>query len=119
MQDEEQLGVVAARAASSHDQLIQVLERVEAELGHGVLQGLPFQGLLDLFKGVLLGDVRIQDLADVDLQSVKKKFKDKGFARGAKREDIVRGADELGVPLDDHIQNVLTALQEAHERLGV
>lgn len=58
-------------------------------------------------------------LADVDLNSVKKKYKDKAFARGAKREDIERGAQELGVPLDEHIQNVLTALQEAHESLGV
>ncbi len=58
-------------------------------------------------------------LADVDLQAIKKKFKDKAFARGAKREDIERGAQELGVPLDEHIQNVLTALQEHHESLGV
>lgn len=58
-------------------------------------------------------------LADVDLQAIKKKWKDKAFARGAKREDIERGAQELGVPLDDHIQNVLTALQENHESLGL
>jgi predicted hydrolase (HD superfamily) len=58
-------------------------------------------------------------LADVDLQAIKKKYKDKAFARGAKREDIERGASELGVPLDEHIQNVLTALQDAHENLGV
>lgn len=58
-------------------------------------------------------------LADVDLQAVKKKWKDKAFARGAKREDIERGAAELGVPLDEHIQNVLTALQERHESLGL
>lgn len=58
-------------------------------------------------------------LADVDLQSVKKKYKDKAFARGAKREDIERGASELGVALDEHILNVLTALQDAHESLGV
>ena len=41
------------------------------------------------------------------------------FARGAKREQITRGAEELGIPLDEHIQNVLTSLQEAHEALGV
>jgi putative nucleotidyltransferase with HDIG domain len=58
-------------------------------------------------------------LADVDLQSIKKKYKDKAFARGAKREDIERGAAELGVPLDEHIQNVLTALQARHEELGL
>lgn len=58
-------------------------------------------------------------LADVDLQAIKKKWKDKAFARGAKREDIERGAQELGVPLDEHIQNVLTALQAEHESLGL
>ena len=58
-------------------------------------------------------------LEDVELSSVKKKYKDKAFARGAKREDIERGAQELGVPLDEHIQNVLTALKEEHEALGV
>lgn len=58
-------------------------------------------------------------LADVDLQAIKKKYKDKAFARGAKREDIERGAAELGVPLDEHIQNVLMALQDAHESLGL
>lgn len=58
-------------------------------------------------------------LADVDLAAVKKKWKDKAFARGAKREDIERGSAELGIPLDEHIQNVLTALQDAHEQLGL
>lgn len=58
-------------------------------------------------------------LEDVELSSIKKKYKDKAFARGAKREDIERGAQELGVPLDEHIQNVLTALKESHESLGV
>jgi len=58
-------------------------------------------------------------LADVDLAAIKKKWKDKAFARGAKREDIERGAAELGVPLDEHIQNILTALQESHEALGL
>ncbi len=58
-------------------------------------------------------------LADVDLAAVKKKWKDKAFARGANREQIARGAEELSIPLDEHIQNVLTALQEQHEALGL
>lgn len=58
-------------------------------------------------------------LADVDLQAIKKKWKDKAFARGAKREDIERGAQELGIPLDEHIQNVLTALQATHAQYGL
>ncbi len=58
-------------------------------------------------------------LADVDLAAVKKKWKDKAFARGANREQIVRGAEELGIPLDEHIQNVVEALQGAHETVGL
>jgi len=58
-------------------------------------------------------------LADVDLASVKKKWKDKAFARGVNRADIERGAAELGVPLDEHIGNVLAALQAHAAHLGV
>jgi putative nucleotidyltransferase with HDIG domain len=58
-------------------------------------------------------------LADVDVAAIKKKWKDKAFARGANREQISRGAEELGIPLDEHIQTVLTALQESHEVLGL
>ena len=69
---------------------------------------------------IAVGFVRpSKQLADVDLASIKKKWKDKAFARGAKREDIERGAQELGVPLDEHIQNVLLALQETHEQYGL
>ena len=58
-------------------------------------------------------------LADVDVTAVKKKWKDKAFARGVKREQVVKGAEELGIPLDEHIQNVIAALQEAAPALGL
>jgi predicted hydrolase (HD superfamily) len=58
-------------------------------------------------------------LADVEVASVKKKWKDKAFARGVNREDIARGAEALAVPLDEHIANVLVALKENAEALGV
>ncbi len=58
-------------------------------------------------------------LAEVDLAAVKKKWKDKGFARGVNRDDIERGAAELGVPLDEHIQNVIAAMQGAADELGL
>ncbi len=51
-------------------------------------------------------------IADVDVASVRKKWKDKAFARGVNREDITKGAEALGVPLDEHIGNVLAALKE-------
>ncbi len=58
-------------------------------------------------------------IADVDVAAVKKKWKDKAFARGVHREQITKGAEELGVPLDEHIGNVLEALKGSAETLGV
>src|SRR5207249_3826733 len=56
---------------------------------------------------------------DVDVSAVKKKMKDKAFARAVNREDIVRGAEELGMPLDDVIAEVIAALKADAERLGL
>lgn len=60
-----------------------------------------------------------RSLAGVDVPSVQRKMKDKAFARGVRREDIVRGADELGVPLEDHIGFVIEALQGVAPQLGL
>ena len=56
---------------------------------------------------------------DVDTASVKKKMKDKAFARAVHREDIARGADALQMPLDDLIQQVILALRGAADQLGL
>jgi predicted hydrolase (HD superfamily) len=56
-----------------------------------------------------------KSLADLEVSSVKKKLKDKGFARGVSREDVYAGAEELGMPLDDLIGFLLQALRP-HER---
>lgn len=58
-------------------------------------------------------------LAEVDVASVKKKMKSKGFAAAVKREDIELGAKELGLSLDEHIQHVLTAMQGISAELGL
>ncbi|MBI3537403.1 MAG: HAD family hydrolase [Chloroflexi bacterium] len=58
-------------------------------------------------------------IADVDVAAVKKKWKDKAFARGVHREQIVKGAEELGVPLDEHIVNVIEALKASAGVLGL
>jgi predicted hydrolase (HD superfamily) len=56
---------------------------------------------------------------EVDLSSVKRKMKDKAFARSVNRQDIVAGADELGVPLDDHIDFCIKSMQAKAEELGI
>ena len=60
-----------------------------------------------------------KSIQDVDVRAVKKKMKDKAFARAVNREDIVRGAEQLGMPLDTVIAEVITALQSDAERLGL
>lgn len=60
-----------------------------------------------------------KSLAEVEVQSVKKKFKDKAFARTVNREDIFRGAAELGVELDAHIATCLEALRAIAAQLGL
>ena len=60
-----------------------------------------------------------KNIRDVDLAAVKKKLKDKAFARAVNRDDIRRGAEELGRPLDELIGEVIVALQGDAERLGV
>ena len=58
-------------------------------------------------------------LADVQVKSVKKKMKDKAFARAVKREDITQGAALLEMSVESHIEQTLTALKDVHERLGL
>jgi putative nucleotidyltransferase with HDIG domain len=60
-----------------------------------------------------------KSIHEVDVRAVKKKMKDKAFARAVNRDDIVRGADELGMPLDDVIANVIAALKADALRLGL
>ncbi len=60
-----------------------------------------------------------KNIHDVDPPAVKKKMKDKAFARAVNRDDVVRGAEQLGMPLDDVIANVIDALKADVERLGL
>ena len=60
-----------------------------------------------------------KNINDVDLAAVKKKMKDKAFARAVNREEIVHGAEQLGMPLDDVITNVIVALKADAVRLGL
>jgi putative nucleotidyltransferase with HDIG domain len=60
-----------------------------------------------------------KSIHDVDVRAVKKKMKDKAFARAVNRDDIIRGAEHLGMPLDDVIAQVIAALKADVERLGL
>jgi predicted hydrolase (HD superfamily) len=50
-------------------------------------------------------------LDEVETKGIKKKMKDKAFARNVSREDIVKGAEEIGIELDEHLNNILTAMK--------
>src|SRR5437762_360035 len=60
-----------------------------------------------------------KSIRDVDLRAVKKKIKDKAFARAVNRDDIIHGAEELGMPLDNVIEEVMVALKTDADRLGL
>jgi putative nucleotidyltransferase with HDIG domain len=60
-----------------------------------------------------------RSLAEVDVRSVRKKMKDKGFARAVRREDVTDGAELLGVDVDEHIETCIQALQGISGELGL
>jgi putative nucleotidyltransferase with HDIG domain len=100
-----------------------------AILGHAPYTGVPRETNLakalyacDELSGFVTAVALVKPskaVKDVDVSSVKKRFKEKAFARGVHREDIFVGAEELGVPLDEHVANVIQALQNASDRLGL
>ena len=60
-----------------------------------------------------------KSVLDLAAKSVKKRMKDKAFARGVSRDDLRLGAEEIGLPLDDHITNVITFMREEADALGL
>jgi putative nucleotidyltransferase with HDIG domain len=77
---------------------------------------------VDELSGFVTAVARVRpskSIHEVDVASVKKKMKDKAFARAVNREDIVRAAAELEMPLEDVIAEVITALRADAERLGL
>jgi predicted hydrolase (HD superfamily) len=97
-----------------------------AILGHAAYTGVPRDTpmaralfAVDELCGFLVACALVRpsrSLQDLEVSSVKKKLKDKAFARGVSREDVLQGAAELGVPLEEHIAFVLGALRP-HERV--
>jgi predicted hydrolase (HD superfamily) len=100
-----------------------------AILGHATYSGVPRDTpvaralfAVDELCGFLVACALVRptkSLADLEVSSVKKKLKDKGFARGVSREDVLLGAEELGVPLEEHIGFVLGALRPVERTLGL
>jgi putative nucleotidyltransferase with HDIG domain len=60
-----------------------------------------------------------KSIDEVEVKSVKKKMKDKAFAKAVSREDIISGAEELGIELDEHIQFCIDAMKKEKELLGL
>ena len=100
-----------------------------AILGHANYTGVPRDTpmakalfAVDELCGFLVACALVRpsrSLQDLEVSSVKKKLKDKAFARGVSREDVVQGAAEIGVPLEDHIAFVLAALRPHERALGL
>jgi len=63
--------------------------------------------------------IRPNKIADLEISSVKKKLKDKAFAKNVSREDIQLGTKELDIPFDEHLKFVIEALKSDRERLGL
>jgi predicted hydrolase (HD superfamily) len=102
---------------------------LEAILGHATYSGVARDTLMaktlfavDELTGLVTATALVRpskSVTEVDGRSVRKKMKDKGFARGVNRDDVTRGAQELGVDLDEHIQFVVDAMKGAADSLGL
>jgi predicted hydrolase (HD superfamily) len=116
-------GVEELRARGYPDELVQ------AVMGHGDHTGVPRTTDLartvyacDEMTGFVIAVALVRpnrSLDEVEVSSVKKKMKDKGFARQVPRDQLTKGADELGVPFDEHVANVIEGLKTVRSDLGL
>jgi putative nucleotidyltransferase with HDIG domain len=104
-------------------------EMIRAILSHADYTGVARQSALDhaLFAcdelaGFLTACSLVRpskSILDLEVSSVRKRLKDKAFARGVSREDVIKGAEELGIPLDEHIANCIAAMRATADSLGL
>ena len=102
---------------------------LEAMLGHAQYCGIPrvtpmARALfaVDELTGLITATALVKpskSVHEVEARSVRKKMKDKAFARGVSREDVIQGAEEMGVDLDEHIAFTLEAMRGIHTELGL
>ncbi len=102
---------------------------LRAVLGHATYSGVPRDTQMaktlfavDELCGFLVAGALVlpsKSFADLEVSSVKKKLKDKAFARGVNRDEVRQGVEELGVPLDEHIAFCIQALRPVEPSLGL
>ena len=102
---------------------------LEAILGHATYSGVPRTSLMaktlfavDELTGLVTATALVRpsrSVHEVDARAVRKKMKDKAFARGVNREDVMLGAQELGVDLDEHVQFVVDAMRANADAIGL
>jgi len=102
---------------------------LEAILGHANYSGVPRASKMaktlyavDELTGLITATALVRpskSVMEVEARSVRKKMKDKAFARGVNRDDVIEGAADLGVDLDEHIDFVIRAMQGVAASLGL
>lgn len=102
---------------------------IRAIMGHATYTGVPRDTAMaralfatDELCGFLVACALVRpskSLDDLEVSSVKKKLKDKAFARSVNRDDIRQGIEELGVDLDEHIRFVIDALRSVQQEIGL
>ena len=100
-----------------------------AILGHATYSGVPRETKMaktlfavDELTGLVTATALVRpsrSVMEVETKSVRKKMKDKAFARGVNRDDVINGAADLGVDLDEHIEFVIKAMQRSADALGL
>ena len=116
-------GVRILRAKGYPEDILQAI------LGHAEYTNTPRESRMaktlfavDELTGLITATALVRptkSVHEVDAKSVRKKMKDKAFARGVSREDVINGAQELGVDLDEHINFVIGAMQARSADLGL
>ena len=122
-QEHPSAGVEILRARGYPEDVLRAI------LGHAPYTGVPRDTQMakalfavDELTGLITASALVRpskSVMDLDARSVRKKMKDKAFARGVSREDVQTGASELGVDLDEHIQFVIAAMRGVAPTLGL